>query len=353
MGLTPPQRRVLNWSLIAVVAVVLLWLLGPVLTPFVIGAVLAYALHPAVEQLAARRVPRLLAVILVEIAALVAVAALVLLIVPILSKELPLLNEQLPLLAERINRVVSPWLVQMGIHVSLDPANLRAFLIKYLSTNWDEGIAAALVSARIGGSIAITVVGYVILIPVVLFYLLADWPVYVLRAIALVPPRLRPRVASFVEDCDVVLGQYLRGQLLVMLMMAAFYSVGLALFGFELAVPVGVFTGLAIFVPYVGFGIGLMLALLAGALQFTGWYGPIAVFVVYGIGQIVEGMFLTPKMVGQRIGMSALTVIFALFAFGHLFGFVGVLIALPVSALIAVAAARLRASYTQSSLYTG
>jgi predicted PurR-regulated permease PerM len=150
-----------------------------------------------------------------------------------------------------------------------------------------------------------------------------------------------------------VLGQYLRGQLLVMLMMAAFYSVGLALFGFDLAVPVGVFTGLAIFVPYVGFGIGLVLALLAGALQFTGWYGPIAVFVVYGIGQIVEGLFLTPKMVGERIGMSPLTVIFALFAFGHLFGFVGVLIALPASALIAVAAARLRASYTQSSLYTG
>ncbi|MEO5843695.1 MAG: AI-2E family transporter [Caldimonas sp.] len=353
MGLTPSQRRNLNWALLAAVAAGLLWLLGPVLTPFVIGAVLAYALHPAVEHLAARRVPRLIAVMLVEIAALVALAALVLLIVPILSKELPLLNEQLPVLVERITRVVSPWLAQMGVHVSLDPASLREFLLKYLTANWDEGIAAALVSARIGGSIVVTVVGYVILVPVVLFYLLVDWPFYMLRAIALVPPRLRPRVASFVHDCDVVLGQYLRGQLLVMLMMAAFYSVGLALFGFELAVPVGVFTGLAIFVPYVGFGIGMLLALLAGALQFTGWYGPIAVFVVYGIGQIVEGLFLTPKMVGQRIGMSTLTVIFALFAFGHVFGFVGVLIALPASALIAVATARLRASYTQSSLYTG
>jgi len=217
----------------------------------------------------------------------------------------------------------------------------------------DEGIAAALVSARIGGSIVITVVVYVFLVPVVLFYLLADWPFYMQRMMALVPPRLRPGVASFTHDCDVVLGQYLRGQLLVMLLMAAFYSVGLALFGFDLAVPVGVFTGLAIFVPYVGFGIGMILALTAGALQFTGWYGPIAVFVVYGIGQIVEGLFLTPKMVGQRIGMSTLTVIFALFAFGHLFGFVGVLVALPASALIAVATARLRASYTQSSLYNG
>lgn len=353
MPLTPAQRRTFNWAALALAVAALVWLLAPVLTPFAIGAVLAYALHPAVEQLAARHVPRVLAVILVEIATLLALTALVLLVVPILSKELPLLNEELPLLVERINHRVTPWLMQMGVNVSLDPANLRAFVLKYLDANWDESLAAALVSARIGGSIVITVVGYVILVPVVLFYLLIDWPFYVQRAIALVPPRLRGTVSSFTNDCDTVLGQYLRGQLLVMLLMAAFYSVGLALFGFELAVPVGVFTGLAIFVPYVGFGIGLLLAMLAGALQFTGWYGPIAVVVVYGIGQIVEGMFLTPKMVGQRIGMSALTVIFALFAFGHLFGFVGVLIALPVSALIAVAAARLRASYTQSSLYTG
>jgi predicted PurR-regulated permease PerM len=353
MALTAAQRRTLNWAALAAAAIVFVWLLGPVLTPFVIGAVLAYALHPLVEQLAARGVPRLLAVMLVEIAAIAVLASLVLLIVPILSKELPLLNEQLPLLVDRINRAATPWLNRMGIAVSLDPASLRAVLLRYLDANWGEGLAAALASARVGGSIVFTVVGYLVLVPVVLFFLLSDWTLYVQRAIALVPPRLRARVASFTGDCDTVLGQYLRGQLLVMLMMAAFYSVGLALFGFDLAVPVGVFTGLAIFVPYVGFGIGLVLALLAGALQFTGWYGPIAVFVVYGIGQIVEGLFLTPKMVGERIGMSPLTVIFALFAFGHLFGFVGVLIALPASALIAVAAARLRASYTQSSLYTG
>ena len=346
MLLTPAQRRILNWAALAVAIGALVWLLAPVLTPFAIGAVLAYALHPAVEKLAARRVPRLLAVALVEIAFIVAAAALVLLVVPILSKELPLL-------AERINQAVSPWLMQMGVNVGLDAASLKAFLLKYLDANWDDSIATALASVRIGGSIVLTVVGYVVLVPVVLFYLLDDWPLYVERVVNLVPPRLRGAVGSFFGECDTVLGQYLRGQLLVMLMMAAFYSVGLALFGFELAVPVGVFTGLAIFVPYVGFGIGLILALLAGALQFTGWYGPVAVLVVYGIGQIVEGMFLTPRMVGGRIGMSPLTVIFALFAFGHLFGFVGVLIALPVSALIAVVVGRLRSGYAKSSLYAG
>ncbi|MEO6362177.1 MAG: AI-2E family transporter [Caldimonas sp.] len=353
MRLTAGQRRAFNWAALALALGAFVWLLAPVLTPFAIGAVLAYALHPAVEALARRRVPRLLAVVLVEISALAAATALVLLVVPILSKELPLLRDQLPVLAERLNTAVEPWLRQMGIDVALDPASLRAFLLKYLDANWGDSLAAALVSARIGGSILFAVVGYLVLIPVVLFYLLADWPLYLQRAMALVPPRLRPRVASFTRECDLVLGRYLRGQLLVMLVMAAFYSVGLALFGFELAVPVGVFTGLAIFVPYVGFGIGLLLALLAGALQFSGWYGPVAVFVVYGVGQVTEGLFLTPKMVGKRIGMSTITVIFALFAFGHLFGFVGVLLALPASALIAVCAARLRASYANSRLYTG
>jgi len=346
MLFTPAQRRILHWAALGLAVGGLVWLLRPVLTPFAIAAVLAYALHPAVEKLASYRVPRLLAVAIVEIGALIGAAALLLLVVPILSKELPLL-------LDRISRAVTPWLMQMGVNVGLDTASLKTFVLKYLDANWDESFATALASVRIGGSILLTVVGYVVLVPVVLFYLLADWPHYMARLINLVPPRLRAGVADFTAECDTVLGQYLRGQLLVMLMMAAFYSVGLALFGFELAVPVGVFTGLAIFVPYVGFGIGLILALLAGALQFDGWYGPIAVFVVYGIGQIVEGLFLTPRMVGGRIGMSTITVIFALFAFGHLFGFVGVLLALPMSALIAVVTARLRASYGKSNLYVG
>ena len=138
-----------------------------------------------------------------------------------------------------------------------------------------------------------------------------------------------------------------------MLILAVFYSVGLALFRFDLAVPLGVFTGLAMFIPYLGFGFGLMLALLAGALQFAGWYGVVAVAVVYGVGQIAEGFFLTPRLVGERIGLNPLMVIFALLAFGHLFGFAGVLVALPVSAVLVVAARRLRTLYLESRLYRG
>ena len=353
MTLTPAQRQTSTWIGLGLLTLLTVWLLGPVLTPFLIAAVLGYVLHPLVERLAARRVPRVLAVALVEVTAIVAALAVVLLIVPILSKQLPLLREQIPMLADRLNANLSPWLANFGFNVALDTGSIKAFVLKYLDANVEDSIATALSSARIGGSILLAVLGNAFLVPVVLFYLLMDWVSLTQRISALVPPRLRASVHGFAQECDSVLGQYLRGQLLVMLILAAYYSIALALFGFELAVPVGVFTGLAIFIPYVGFGLGLLLALISGVLQFTGWYGLVAVAVVYGIGQFIESLFLTPRLVGERIGMSALTVIFALLAFGHLFGFVGVLLALPVSAVLVVAARRVRATYVASELYLG
>ena len=348
---TTAQRQTATWVLLCAALALIVWLLAPVLTPFVVAAVLAYVLHPLVERLAARRVPRVLAVSLVEAAAIIAVLAVLLLIVPILSKQLPLLREQIPLFAERLNSGLAPWLARFGIEVSLDTATIKAFVFKYLDANLEEWIATALSSARIGGSILLAVLGNLLLVPMVLFYLLMDWPNLMRRIGLLVPPRMVAGVAGFFTECDAMLGQYLRGQLLVMLTLAIFYSAGLALFGFDLAVPVGVFTGLAVFVPYVGFGLGLALALISGVLQFTGWHGLVGVAVVYGAGQVLESFVLTPRLVGERIGMNPLTVIFALLAFGHLFGFVGVLIALPVSAVLVVAVRRLRKLYLASDLY--
>ena len=353
MNISFTQRSTVTWALIAAAAFGLLWLLAPVLTPFVVGAVLAYALHPAVERLAARRVPRVLAVVVVEVLFILALLALLLLIVPIMSKELPLLREQIPLLAEKLNTRLGPWLAQFGMNVALDTASIKSFVLKHLNANLEELLANALSSARMGGGVLLSLVGNMVLVPVVLFYLLMDWPSLMARGLNMVPPRARGMFEGFVKECDDMLGQYLRGQLLVMLILAAYYSIGLALFRFDLALPVGVFTGLVIFVPYLGFGLGLILALLAGALQFGNLYALIAVAVVYGVGQVLESFFLTPKLVGERIGMSPLTVIFALLAFSHLFGFVGVLIALPVSALLVVAVRRAQASYLASRLYQG
>lgn len=353
MTLTPAQRQTASWLLILAAGLALLWLLAPVLTPFLVGSVLAYALQPAVERLVRLRWPRALAVTVVVVLALLTALALLLLLVPVLAKELPILREQIPLLVDRLNTQLLPWLAQYGVVTQLDLPSIKAVVLKLLDGNVGDWFATLLSSARIGGSIVLALVGNLVLMPVVLFYLLLDWPMLMRKLRRLVPPRQRERSDSFLAECDAVLGQYLRGQLLVMLTLAVYYSVALALAGFELALPVGAFTGLAVFIPYLGFGLGLVMAILAAVLQFSGWYGLVAVAVVYGIGQLIESLFLTPRLVGERIGLNPLAVIFALLAFGHLLGFVGVLIALPLSAVLLVAGRRLQAVYEQSELYQG
>ena len=173
--LTSAQRHTLSWLALAAVALALVWLLGPVLTPFLIGAVLAYALHPLVQRMVARGVPRVLSVTLVEVLAIVAVLAVLLLIVPILSKQAPLLREQIPQLAERLNHSLVPWLAQFGINASLDIDSIKSFVFKYVDANIEDWLGTALASARIGGSVMLAVVGNAVLVPVVLFYLLRDW----------------------------------------------------------------------------------------------------------------------------------------------------------------------------------
>ena len=354
MQFTPAQKRAAAWGAIAALAVLALWLLGPVLTPFVVAGVAAYALTPLVDRLDALwkgRMPRVVAVVVVELVFILALLCLVLLIVPVVVTEIPLIREQLPVLFDRVRDTVTPWLAQLGIHVSLDLPSLKQQMLDYLNANWSDSFSSLWSSVKLGGGVALTLVGNAVLVPVALFYLLLDWKHVVARALELVPPRARPAVDSFTAEADQVLGQYLRGQLLVMLTMAAFYSVGLALFGLDLALPIGVFTGLAMFVPYVGFGIGLILATLAGLLQFVSIKAFVMVGVVYGLGQLVEGLYLTPRMVGERIGLHPLAVIFALLAFGQLFGFVGVLVALPASAVLLVAIRRARGGYLASKLY--
>jgi predicted PurR-regulated permease PerM len=356
MQFTSTQKRTATWCLIVALAVLALWFLGPVLTPFVVAAVLAYALTPVVNKLddmGNGRLPRVLAVLIVESLFLLILVSILLLVVPIFAKELPLLREQLPLLATRLNNALGPWLAQFGITLSLDVESIKTFVVKYLNANVEETLGSVMSSLKLGGSVALAIIGNVVLIPVALFFLLKDWDHFVALVMELVPPTMRTQVDSFTEEADTVLGQYLRGQLLVMGVLAIYFSVALALFGFDLAVPVGVFTGMAFFIPYLGFGLGLTLAFLAGILQFGGLYGVLVVAGVYGAGQLVESFYLTPRLVGERIGLHPLAVIFALLAFGQLFGFLGVLIALPTSAVLLVAMRRTRASYLSSRLYKG
>jgi predicted PurR-regulated permease PerM len=360
MQFSSTQKRAIAWALIALSVATVVWLLAPVLTPFVVAAVLAYALTPLVDWLDSvdgGHIPRVLAVVIVELVFILVVLGISLLIVPILAKELPQMREQVPLLLDGLNAWLKPFLAQFGIKLSLDVVTIKAFVLKYLSANVEDTVGSVMASLKLGGSVAFAVFSNVVLIPVALFYLLLDWHRFVGRLLEFVPPRGRTACDGFTTEADAVLGQYLRGQLLVMMALSIYYSAGLAMFGLDLALPIGIFTGLAVFVPYVGFGLGLILATLAGLLEFAAAAGAskalVMVALVYGLGQLLEGFVLTPRLVGKRIGLHPLAVIFALLAFGQLLGFVGVLIALPASAVLLVAIRRARGHYLASKLYLG
>lgn len=353
---SPEQKQTAFWLALWLAFAVLLYVLGPILTPFIAAAILAYALNGAVDFLERRRLgafhlPRALAVLLVVLVFLAALGALVLIVVPVLRTELPLMQAQIPDALTRLDTLLAPHLAQFGIHIKLDGSSLRSILTQQIMTSGDEVWTKVLASARVGGTALLGWLATAILIPVVLFYLLLDWHHLLLQLQTFVPRRWVRQTVDMAQEVNALLAQYLRGQLLVMLVLALYYSAALALAGFEVALPVGILTGLLVFIPYLGFGLGLLLALSAAVLQFSDWSGVIAVAIIYGAGQVIEGFFLTPRLVGERIGLNPLAVIFALLAFGQLFGFVGVLLALPASAVLMVAFRHLKRHYLRSTFY--
>jgi predicted PurR-regulated permease PerM len=352
MPLTARQRQTLLWTVVAALLVWALVVLGQVLTPFVAAAVLAYVLAPAVGWLQRRRVPRLLAVGLVILLASLALLALVLILVPITQQEVALIRRQFPTLAASISERLLPWLEQtFGLQMKLDVASMREWLAGQLADSGTDWMATLLAYAKSGWGAALQVVGTVLLVPVVLFYLLADWPALVARARTLVPPRWMQPMDEVLAETDSLLGQYLRGQLLVMLSLSVWFSAALFVAGFDLWLPIGVLSGLLIFIPYLGFATGFVFALIAGMLQLGPLAGLVWVSAIYGIAQAVESTWLTPRLVGERIGLHPVAVIFALLAFGSLFGFVGVLLALPLAAVTAVGLRRLLAAWQTSEFY--
>lgn len=343
----------LRLALAVLLLAVLLWWHAVVLAPFVLSLSLAYVLQPGMERLVQLRWPRALAAGVCVLVSFLLVLLLLLLLVPIVLDLAPQLQQQLPVLASDAWHTVVPLLTQAGIKVPAELADLRPLLGKFFQTHADEWSNALLQSVRVGGSWLLTLGGLSVLVPVLAFYWLLDWPRLNAGWRSLVPARWREPVDDFVSEADDVMGHYLRGQISVMLLLAVYYSVGLWLFGFNLAWPIGVFTGLAVFIPYVGFGLGLVLALLSGVLQFTTvgeplWWPLMAVAIVYGAGQLLESIALTPRLVGERIGLHPAGVILALMLFANWMGFVGVLVALPVSALAMVVLRRLIRQYRQS-----
>ncbi|MFZ6676671.1 AI-2E family transporter [Undibacterium sp. Tian12W] len=354
---TSEQKQSMLWLAVAIGLLSLLSLLGPVLMPFIVAGILAYVLTPWVDKLCALRIkrfglPRSVAATLIIVILIASVLAMLLIMIPILQKELPQLQDQIPRFFNKLDEMLSPLLNEFGIKVRLDSNGIKSLLTEQISTSGEAIGKAVLNSVRVGGTAVLGMVANLLLIPIVLFYLLMDWHSLIKRLSHFIPRRFVNNVAHAVEEVDDILAQYLRGQILVMIVLAVYYSVALSIARFDLALPVGIITGFLVFIPYLGFGLGLVLAVIGAILQFDGFSGLMSVAIIYGIGQVVESFYLTPRLVGERIGLHPLTVIFALMAFGELFGFIGILIALPASAVISVAVKHIRTSYLNSPFYS-
>ena len=303
------------------------------LAPFAAALLLAYLLEPIARRLTGLGLPRAFSSVVAILVGLVAVVSMVSIGVPVVSHEIGKLQARLPDLIATLYAQVYPWLAQTGLPID-DTEALRAKLIDWLGKNTEQVSNTFFSSLQTGLGALVTILGWFILVPVVLFFLLKDWAMIMGKTIWAVPQKHRAIVRSVGRDIHDTLQGYLQGQVRVMAAMALYYAVALLLAGFSGWLSIGLLSGLLVFIPYAGFAVSVLLALVSGPLE-LGWaHTLIAVAVVYGGGQFLESFVLTPKLVGDRIGLHPLGVILALVIFGSLFGFLGVLLALPLAAVL-------------------
>jgi predicted PurR-regulated permease PerM len=344
------RKSTFDLSLIAFLAALallgwLVYLLGPILAPFLTAAILAYICDPLVTKLERRGLSRTVGTLLTLVGLLVVGIVFILILVPMFVSEARALYEQLPAFVTRVKTDLLPWIQQQfGIVIPLDPQDFAKWLKENAGDAGGAASSAASVIAshlfvgiRVGGMALVGFVINLLLVPVVMFYLLRDWPKLVALIDALIPRRWQRKTHELSREVDAVLAEFLRGQVSVMLIMAVLYTLGLWAVGLQFALPVGMLTGLLVFVPYLGSVSGIVLGTIAALMQFQSLAAVIPVWIVFAVGQLLEGFVVTPWAVGDRIGLHPVVVIFALLAFGQLFGFVGVLLALPLSAVLLVA----------------
>ncbi len=315
---------------------VFVYLLAPILMPFLVGALFAYLGQPLVARLTRRRLPRVVAVLAVFALFIAAIAALLVFLVPTVQHQIAGFTQRLPRYLDWLQHEALPWLeTYTGAELALDMETLR----QMLAAHWQEMGGWLKASVAYVMQSGLRLVGWLVslvLIPVVTFYLLLDWDRLLARIAALFPAARQPRLRQLALETDAVLGGFLRGQFSVMLALAAFYSAGLWLVGLDLALPIGISAGLLSFVPYLGFLTGLVSAAIGAWVQFQDAHLLLWVAVLFGAGQALEGLVLTPRLVGERTGLHPVAVIFAVMAGGQLFGFTGVLLALPAAAVLKV-----------------
>ncbi|QDA57954.1 AI-2E family transporter [Thermomonas aquatica] len=347
--------RRLQWAALAIAALSLLWLLAPILSPFVFAALLGWLGDPLVDRLERKGYRRNNAVILVFSAMSTILLLALIVLVPLLEQQLVTLVESLPAYRDWFVGTALPWFEQrtgLSVLYWLDPEHL----IELVREHWQRagGIAAtALGYVSRSGFALLGMLANIVLLPVLAFFFLRDWDLLVGRVGALIPRDYFETVRNLAKESDAVLGGFLRGQLLVMLILGVLYGVGLWAVGLDLGILIGIIGGLLTFVPYLGPATVVVLGGIAALAQFGDWQHLVGVAVVFTVGQVIESYWLTPKLVGDRIGLHPMAVIFSVLAGGQLFGFLGMLLALPVAAVANVLLRYAHERYTHSRLYAG
>ncbi|NQV85589.1 MAG: AI-2E family transporter [Woeseiaceae bacterium] len=325
----------LNWLIAVLLTGWLFYLLAPVLTPFVAAGLLAYMGDPLADKLQKLKLSRTLAVVVVFLLTFLLLALLILLMGPLIKAQIAALFQALPDITRQLEQV---WLPTVFGWLNIEPGEdvgIGAFLSSYSDTfgSWSGKLLLGV--GKSGGAVVAAVLS-LFLIPIITFYLLRDWDSLIAHLGALLPETQRRTVNKIAQETDSVLGAFLRGQILVMLALALIYSLGLTLLGLKFAIAIGVVAGLVSFVPYLGFVFGIGLAGLTVALEPNALWNLAGVVAIFTIAQVFEGSVLTPKLVGDRIGLHPVMVIFAVAAGGQLFGFFGILLALPAAAVLSV-----------------
>lgn len=347
--------RRLQWGLCILGVGWLVWLLAPILTPFVVAALLGWLGDPLVDRLERSGRSRNTSVILVFSVMTALVLLALLLLLPLLQRQIVTLFESLPRYRAWLVDTGLPWVEQRtGLQLVgwLDPQRLFALA----RAHWEQagGAAATLLGYLSRSGFALLAwVANIVLMPVLTFFFLRDWDLIVERVAALVPRDHAATVSRLTTESSIVLGGFLRGQLLVMLILGVLYGVGLAAIGLDLGILIGVVAGVLTFVPYLGPATVIILGGMAALIEYGDWQHFAGVIAVFGIGQVIESLWLTPKIVGDRIGLHPAAVIFAVLAGGQLFGFLGMLLALPVAAIANVLLRYAHERYTHSRLYAG
>ncbi|HEX5304789.1 MAG TPA: AI-2E family transporter [Dyella sp.] len=344
-------RESRRWQLLAIVAVLvyLIYLLAPVLMPFALAAMLAYLGDPLADRLERLGLGRTLAVTIVFVVILLLTVGALLLLIPLISHQIDSLIDNLPTYGTWIRDVALPW-VQAKLRLDrnvFDTSRLVDAAREHMGS-----IGSVLGKLSRSGVGVLMWMTNLVLIPVVAFYLLRDWDRLVAWIDSMLPRSIEPTVAHLARESDKVLGAFVRGQMLVMLALGVFYGGGLAVVGLSVGPLIGMIAGLLSFVPYLGFIIGFGAALIAVLVQYGDWTHLLLVCGVFVIGQLLEGYVLVPKLVGDKIGLHPVAVIFAVLAGGYLFGFLGVLLALPAASVILVLLRYLSERYRLSHLYT-